>query len=385
MEVDMHIRPEQTRRKKLWSGFAALVFAIAGLGISAVRAAVPATNGKIAFQRWDAETDRGQVFTVDPDGAHEAQIGASDDVITGDWSPDGTRLLVVDFSTGEGARPAIASPDGSVFTILNAYPKLHQSLECGSWSPDGRRLLCSSTHHDLDGADPSDDGVYTTRSSDGGDLRRVTAAPTGYIDTALGYSPDGSRILFNRIEEASNWGILYAVDPDGSDLVRLSSPDPSVIDLDFFDGISADWSPDGSRVAFAAFWKSSTGNGRQNAIFVVNADGSGRHQITPSGIGGISAQWSPDGRLIAFTTKRRSHPEVYVVRPDGTGLRPIDVPSEGAISLTSVWSPDGQRLLFFRDEPNGQEDLWTVNVDGTRLAQLGVGSPPFFWGTAPTG
>src|SRR5262245_36669611 len=99
---------------------------ITQVGTATAGAMGTAPNGKIAFERYDSESDRGQVFTVDPDGAHEAQIGTSDDVITGDWSPDGTRLLVIDFSTGEGARPAIASPDGSVFTILNAYPELHQ-------------------------------------------------------------------------------------------------------------------------------------------------------------------------------------------------------------------------------------------------------------------
>ena len=346
------------------------------------RASAVSVSGKIAFERYDNAADRGAVFTIDPDGTDEAQIGLGEDVITGDWSPNGTKLVVTDFRP-EGPRPATADPDGTGFTVLDPLPGTRFALACGSWSPDGHRLLCTSVNEDVEGGDPADDGVYTVRSSDGGDLRRVTVAPAGYVDSAVAYSPDGSRILFNRIQQETNLGILYSVSPDGSDLVRLSSPDPSVIELDSFGGISADWSPDGARVAFAAFWRSSPWSGRQNAIFVVNADGSCRHQITPSGIGGISAQWSPDGSSIAFTTKRRSHPEVYVVRPDGTGLRPIDVPSDGAISLTPVWSPDGRTLLFVRDEPNGQEHLWTVDVDGTGLEELGVGGTPYHWAEGP--
>ena len=48
-----------------------------------------------------------------------------------------------------------------------------------------------------------------------------------------------------------------------------------VIDLGFFDRVGADWSPDGSQVAFAAFLH------RHLGLFVVNADGTGLREITP--------------------------------------------------------------------------------------------------------
>ena len=47
---------------------------------------------------------------------------------------------------------------------------------------------------------PADNGLYTLRSSDGGDLERVTATPEGYDDTNAVDSPDGSRILFSRLQ-----------------------------------------------------------------------------------------------------------------------------------------------------------------------------------------
>jgi hypothetical protein len=42
--------------------------------------------------------------------------------------------------------------------------------------------------------DPSVDGVYTVRSSDGGDLKRITNGP----DVPIDYSPDGRQIVFGR-------------------------------------------------------------------------------------------------------------------------------------------------------------------------------------------
>jgi hypothetical protein len=106
------------------------------------------------------------------------------------------------------------------------------------------------------------------------------------------------RLLARRLADpvrqlANEHGTLFSVKPDGSDPVQLSPPALSVIDLGFFDFVGADWAPDSSRVAFAAFDQSS----RRTGLFVVNADGSGLRQITPSGIGGLSAQWSPNGDL----------------------------------------------------------------------------------------
>jgi Tol biopolymer transport system component len=157
---------------------------------------------------------------------------------------------------------------------------------------------------------PADAGLYTVRSSDAGDLVRVTAIPSGSFDLGYGYSPDGSRILYRRFDA----GNLFSVRPDGTDTIQLTPSGAHVIDLGFFDRVGADWSPDGSRVAFAAF------SHRHLGLFVVNADGTGLREITPLGLGAVSAQWSPDGRMIAFTSCCGSA-QAWVIHPDGTGLR----------------------------------------------------------------
>ena len=59
------------------------------------------------------------------------------------------------------------------------------------------------------------------------------------------------------------------------------------------------WSPDGSRIAFAPF--SHLGS---VGIYVMNADGSGRRQITETANADGEPAWSPDGRRIAFTSLR---------------------------------------------------------------------------------
>ena len=299
------------------------------LGLVAVgvpaQGSIPAgTNGKIVF---------GQVFpnlgvTINPDGSDKHRVGPSGRTTCTTWSPDSSKVLCNLWSEAS-VQPATANPDGSDFRLLN--PNLPLDLFCLSWSPDGTRLLC----HSEGIANPADAGLYTVRSSDAGDLVRVTAIPADHFDDGYGYAPDGSRILFSRFDSTGH-GVLFSVKPNGSGRLRLSPARLSVIDLDFFDRVGADWSPNGSRVTFAA--QQLSRRGFKTALFVVRANGTGLHQITPSGLGAISAQWSPNGRLVAFTAaalsprcgwfirtepgSRRSPPRFIVSSPSRRSGRP---------------------------------------------------------------
>jgi TolB protein len=334
------------------------------------------TNGKIAFGRADPAADAALTFTINPDGTGETAAGGAGCEA---WSPDSSRLLMCTDNAEGRARPATANPDGSDFTLLDAYPNLNQNLACAFWTPDASRFLCNS--------DVGQNGLSTVRASDGGGLTDVELTRNGFHDGTFGYSHDGSRILLLRTDSTDH-RVLYTMRADGSDLTRLSPDRLSVVDLDYFDSVSADWSPNGSRVTFAANWR--TGHGSQNAVFVVNADGTGLRQITPSGVGGRSAQWSPNGQWIAFTSKTRADRKVWVVHPDGTRLREVTFPIGGSVSFTPVWSPDSSQLLF---QSNAQrtlgveaDQLEIINVDGTDRHHLTdiVGATAFDWGSAPT-
>jgi TolB protein len=105
-------------------------------------------------------------------------------------------------------------------------------------------------------------------------------------------------------------------------------------------------------------------------LFVVDADGGGAHQIVSGPI--PDAQWSPDGRWIAFTEGEAERSDVFVVHPDGTGLRKLTSSADGLASWAPVWSPDGSTLLLTRSPSAGAFDsnLWIVGVDGSRPTQV---------------
>src|SRR6266496_3278860 len=154
-------------------------------GITAV-IALPAaakpggTNGKIVLNSDNLVNGHEQVYTVDPDGS-DLQLLAND-AEAGQWSPNGTSILlnggILNFDTG-------SFTDLSLGTL---YPDLF--LGCVVWSPDATRLACEG---DVD-ADPSLNGVYTVRSSDGGDLQQVTSNPFDF-GCPSDYSPNGKRLI----------------------------------------------------------------------------------------------------------------------------------------------------------------------------------------------
>jgi hypothetical protein len=140
------------------------------------------TNGQIAFTR-QITTDAAGIFIANPDGSHEQQVplGGTDGVeIFSDvhWSPDGRELLIghtlrIDPSTGQCClpfRPAIVKPDGSDYKVLT-MPYAPFDGGCRVWSLDQTRLLCG-----FGGDHP---GIFSVRSSDGGDPLRLTTYPYG--------------------------------------------------------------------------------------------------------------------------------------------------------------------------------------------------------------
>jgi Tol biopolymer transport system component len=266
------------------------------------------TNGKILITRADnSVTGQEQVYTVDPDGTDLSLLAS--DAEAGQWSPDGTRIAmfggILNFDTG----------GFTDFSLGTLYPDLF--VGCAEWSPDATRLACEV----LDFTNPNSDrtGVYTVRSSDGGDLQRVTSNPGGE-DCPSDYSPNGKRIVFTRASETVH--ALFTVKLDGSGMRQITPPGMN------FNFCGASWSPQGNEILFSA----RVPNDEHSTIWVVHADGSGLRQIPVPGCGGpdsspnwvgcFNPSWSPDGKQIVFgrqpaTTLQR---DIYTVNADGSGL-----------------------------------------------------------------
>lgn len=361
----------------------AYALVLAGLALALVGALLLAGIGRggqgaIVFYRTDAARTTNTGFKVNPDGSREQSLANGSGIL----SPDGSQLLaevrvpdpapLPDHETS-WIRPAIANPDGSDPRVLDAYPRRRMHLVPVAWTPDGSRLLVSSGSEDVD---VGDQGIYTVRVTDGGDLKRLVATPGGAGDSVIGYSPDRTQILINRIGFDP---AFLVVRTDGSSPRRLAPDGLFPVDLDFWDTISADWSPDGSKVVFAAYLDGTAAP----ALYVTDTVllGAGVRVIVPATLGALSAQWSPSADVIAFTSggfgagktpagkALIGDPQVWVVDADGNDLRQLTSGADGSTSVTPVWSPDGSKLLFQR-KLGDTVNLWTMNADGSDQVQL---------------
>lgn len=77
--------------------------------------------------------------------------------------------------------------------------------------------------------------------------------------------------------------------------------------------------------------------------------------------------WSPDGTQIAFISNRDDDWQLYVMRADGSEMRPL-APSD--TFPTHSWSPDGRTLTYLGVNDSGIEDIYQVNVDGGEPVNL---------------
>jgi Tol biopolymer transport system component len=214
---------------------------------------------------------------------------------------------------------------------------------------------------------------------DGSDRRQIT--DFGTDDTAPAVSPDGRTIAFvHQLEEAAP--TIATIKIDGGVVTWLLDPD-------FFVTDGPTWSPDGTKIAFAAT------HGEGQRIYVMGADGSDPRPITPEDVYWPDGpSWSPDGTKIAFAAGPISGEDepsvwdIYTISPDGSDLTnvtrtPVPSSDEGG----PTWSPDGEQIAFARNASDGSsivirrlsDGVETQVTDGTFVEGSPAWSPDGRW------
>lgn len=282
---------------KLRSAFVGgLIATLCPLSLDSASAALPGTNGKIAFVRGS------DIYTMNPDGTAVTPL-TTDPRQDGDpaWSPDGRRIA---FTRAEnfGFELWMMNADGSGQHQI-APP---QSFSDPSWSPDGTRLVVDELGAGLDLAVMSDEGTNRTNFI----LQDDESDPA--------WSPLGTQITYVRQE-------CYP-DPEtcvGHTMIEKMAPDGSGRTFVWGGGFETltdpDWFPNGQRIAFNLCDENDV-----CAILFVNADGTG---VAGGPADAFEPAVSPDGQRLAY----RKQGDIYV---DGA-----NVTNNPAADYAPAWQP----------------------------------------------
>lgn len=283
----------------------------------------------ISFTRY-AGNGQGHVFTMRPDGSGIQRVTSSPGVQAhSSLSPDATRVVYSQVNPGGSSIEAVDRAGGPI-AVLNTGRKW--SL-VPHWAPDGSRIAFTS---DADG----NYEIYTM-NPDGGDVRQLTFTAPPIQHVGPKYSPDGSQLLYatdEDEEDPANQQDIWVMPAGGGAGTRLTRG--------INDRESRGWSPDGKRIV------TQTVEDGVGQLVVLNADGTGLRRITgfppgtprfaPGGIfpvmsGAVTPAWSPGGDRIAFASNHEGNYDVYVIAPDGTGLRRVTRSPEPELSVS--WGP----------------------------------------------
>jgi TolB protein len=319
-----------TRHRNRGKVVAAAALATVVSSAAAAVATPPGDNGQIAFRRYlGPDRTKGAIFVAAPDGSGQRQVTTPPENAGDDY-------------------PDFAS-DGSFVAF--------------------QRCARGPCH------------VYTVRT-DGTGLRMIGSAGVDRSYPAI--SPDRTRIAFIRTfghlrrNRAPDHVAIYTIGIDGSGEHRVTLPKSKTAE-----DIDPQWSPDGRRILFVRM--NGTARPRHGqAIFVVNADGTGLRRVTSWKLrAGDGPDWSPDGKEILFRSPETEdflHCNLFTIHPDGTGLRQVTHLGPRTKLYSASFSPDGRFITFGQTGVDGQADVWTMRADGSGVTPL-TRSPQ--WDSAP--
>lgn len=159
---------------------------------------------------------------------------------------------------------------------------------------------------------------------------------------AVALSPDGRAIALDLV------GRIWVLPAEGGTARPLTDP--------LGDARQPAWSPDGTRIAFQAYW-----DGNYH-IWTVAGDGSGLRQHTRGPYDHREPHWSPDGERIAFSSDRAGHYDVWTLRlTDGSVERVTDAAGS---EYGPAFSPTGASLAHAAAGDAGAAGIWVVDGEG---------------------
>src|SRR5579862_1569290 len=322
-----------------------------------------------------------QLRVLDVASGKTSRIGGEQDVSgSAVWSPD-SKWIAYDGAAEGKHGLAIVHPDGSAATFLSEASGTNAPLPGTgaevTWSPDSNQIAFISATPGPETADATGDPMVITRymyKPDAGEgmtlfndnrrlhifivdvgtkaVRQVTNGDT--YEHSIDWSPRGDEIAFvsDRSPETDqffNYDLFALKVSDGS-IRRITATESAEYDPKF--------SPDGKMIAYRATKRGLTDREttmEDTHVWVMNADGSSRHELATIDNRQGAPVWSGDGRAIYFTVQERGSVHLYRQAVDG-GAKAEKI-IDGAVSVGSESVAKSGAMAYTLSTPTDMSEL----------------------------
>lgn len=278
------------------------------------------------------------------------------------FSTDGKQLVFQSKRDGRGCDQIYTmNIDGSNLKMVSNGDG---RTTCSYFFNKNKKILYGSTHLGSKECPPNPDfskgyvwAIYPdydifTANADGKKIKQLTKT-AGY-DAEATVSPDGKKIIFTSTRDGDL--DLYVMDTNGKNVKRLTTT------LGYDGG--AFFSPDSKQIVYRAFhpkteaeiarYKDRLKNDliepNNFEIWVMNADGTNKRQVTKLGAASFAPFFTPDGKKIIFCTNyfatdaRKRNFDLALINVDGTGIERVTY--YDSFDGFPMFSPDGKKLVF---------------------------------------
>ncbi len=276
------------------------------------------------------------------------------------FSADGRRLIFQSTRDGRKCDQIYTmNVDGSNVKMISTGTG---RTTCAYFFPNLGRVLYSSTHLASEECPPRPDysrgyvwavypsfDIFISRPN-GSELKQLTDSP-GY-DAEATVSTNGNKIVFTSLRDGDL--DIYTMDTNGTNVRRLTS------ELGYDGGPF--FSSDGKQIVYRAHHPQTEKDKadylsllKENLIrpstleiWIMNADGTNKRQITRNGKANFAPYFFPDGKRVIFASNMHDPKgrdfDLYAINVDGSGLERLTY--NDTFDGFPMFSPDGKKLVF---------------------------------------
>jgi TolB protein len=272
------------------------------------------------------------------------------------WSSDGRQIV---FQSRQPQWPdeqiIVMNADGSGKRLVSTGKG---RCTCGYFTPDGKHIYFSSTHEKNEGAQPPLDfskgyvwmvnpqfSMYRV-DADGSGLTKILDRNEYVAETTI--SPNGKEMFFTGAFDGDLE--IYKAKPDGSHVKRLTNEVGPFVSWDGMKVVyrRAPLTSGDKAQEFKDLLKQHLVRPGWLEIMIMNADGSGKRQVTDLACASFAPFLHPNGKTIIFSSnfgdKRGREFELWTITVDGRRLERVTYEAE--FDGFPMWTRDGKRIVW---------------------------------------